>query len=555
MKIWEDTKKLVERMKLFDKKSGKYINFILWPKQVEFIDLLHDAKRIIILKKRQTGISQLTGADSLAQCMLSENFTVLILSKTGDDAKEYLTRVRDMYHSLDDEIKKSSPLKKDTQDELQFMNGSRMISLPANRGAGFTADRVIVDEAAFITKTDTKIDLETVLRRVGPTLDKAEGQLILISTANGMNLFRTYYINAVKKISNFKAFFFSCWDDPTFSEEKRERIIADHGEDHANQEYPMTWQEAFLSTGRPRFSIKILRDHYEPISKKHRPIAVGNIIDDIKGKQTVELNENGFITFYKKRDPRLNYIIAADISEGLENQDWTHAKVLELPSMEQVATYHGHVEPAEFGLVCARMGRHWNNAILVPEANNHGIAVISTLRHIEKYPDALIHQSKIKHREHEQDKYVKPEVRYGFQTTSNTKPVIIDNYAYMILNKDIGWIPEEDLPELYSYVTDASGRTNAQSGHNDDRVMTIAIGLYVAPKYIIAPLAEWKNCSNCRNWPRNRNGLAKDDGFCQRSMRWCSTDKGVCRLWTEFREIMEHDEDKYSRSGHRPLRN
>lgn len=536
MKIATDTKKLIEQMLIYDKKIGKYIHFILWPIQEKFLEILHLAKRIIVLKKRQTGMSQLTGADSLAQCMILKNFTVLILSKSGDDAREYLNRVRDMYNSLPDEIKAACPLSKNTQEEISFITGSRIISLPSNRGAGMTADRVIIDEAAFITKSESKIDLETVLKRVEPTLDKAEGQLVLISTANGMNLFRKYFMNAINKFTSFVSFFISCWDDPTYTKSKRDQQIQDHGEDHVNQEYPRTWQEAFLSSGRPRFDTKIV-SYYEELAKQYHVIAKGNIINDREGRQTVELNDNGFISFYKKREPRGQYLISADISEGLEHGDYTHAKVFELPSMEQVATWHGHIEPAEFGAHYARMGRHWNNATLCPERNNHGHTVLATTRREEKYPDALIHISRPKHREHHQDHMTRPQAKFGFETTGTMKPIIVDYYAQSLMTKDVPWMPEEDVNEHYTYVKDSQGRTNAESGCFDDRIMAACIGWYIAPQYIKAPPPDWQNCGNCMNFDNTKT----KEGWCKRSMRWTTVDS-YCRLWREL--VMFSAKDK-----------
>ena len=91
----------------------------------------------------------------------------------------------------------------------------------------------LIDEAAKINMSISKIKLSTVLTNVVPTLDKSKGQLILISTTDGMNLFYDYYMKGKHGQNNFCSFFFSCWDDPTFSVQDREDIVRDFGEDHA----------------------------------------------------------------------------------------------------------------------------------------------------------------------------------------------------------------------------------------------------------------------------------------------------------------------------------
>jgi len=421
-------------------------------------------------------------------------------------------------------------------DELKFLSGSTITSLSADKGRGRTADRVIIDEAAFISLSKSRVSLVKVLRSAGPALERAGGQLILISTANGMGLFYTIFLNAIKKRTSYVAFFFSCWDDPTFTEEARAQKIIDDGEDSVNQEFPRTWREAFLSSGSPRFNVKLIKDYYEPLAEQHHPIARGNIVNDNGFRQVVELNDNGFINFYQRRDPRAHYMIVCDIAEGInrggpgegKSGDYTHGKVYSLATMEQVATFHGHLEPGEFGQYVARMGRHWNNAIIVIEHNNHGGGVLIELRRHERYPDALLHCSRIKHREHDQDKGLHPEIKWGWETNLATKPVIIDNLALMIQRKQVPWFPPEDLPELYAYIRGDRGATNAEEGEHDDRVMSNSIGHYIFPQYQKPPMAEWQFCANCSSFDEQR----ESEGRCKRSGRWCQH-SDVCRLWRD----------------------
>jgi len=365
MQLIVDTQKLIEKMQLFDKRSGQWIFFNLWPRQVEFLEVMHNNRKVIIVKKRQTGLSQLTGADSLSQCMILSNFTVLILSKSGPDAKEYLNRVSGMYNSLPPELKgqcqlspdqvgtfkigsRTITLTKDNAELMQFENGSRILSLPANRGAGFTADRVVIDEGAFITKSESHISLETVLQRVEPTLDKAKGQLIIISTANGMNTFYEYYKSAKAGLKKFYAFFFSCWEDPTFTPEEREQKVKDFGEDHTNQEYPRTDREAFLSSGRPRFDAKSLQ-HYEETALKE--FWRGFLMQD---SEALVKDDKGDFVLYERIQKRTQYAIITDVSEGIENElkdpDYSDVKIIKISDLTQVANYHCRIEPEQLGI-------------------------------------------------------------------------------------------------------------------------------------------------------------------------------------------------------------
>jgi hypothetical protein len=123
------------------------------------------------------------------------------------------------------------------------------------------------------------------------------------------------------------------------------------------------------------------------------------------------------------------------------------------------------------------MGLHWNNAFLIVECNNHGIATITQIKN-RHYPDALIFKSNYTTARPD-DKYQNPQKRYGWQTSIRTKPIIIDNLADYLLKKLVPGLTKQDILELSKYVRDAKGRTNAERGKHDDRVMVLAIFYYV----------------------------------------------------------------------------
>lgn len=529
--------KIIEQLQLWDKAKDKYIRFILWKKQIEFLKLIHTKRLIIILKKRQTGISQLTGADSLIQAMFRENFTVLVLSITGGEAEEYLKRIRDMYRMYDDEIKQINPCVKGEEagDEIVFASGSRIISLSAQKGRGRTGNRIIIDEAAFITKKLSHTDLEEVLKANEAVVEKAEGQIILISTANGPNKFKQMYLKAINKISSYTPFFFSCWDDPTFTKAMRAQIVKDHGEDHANQEHPRTWQEAFLASGRLRFDKPALEYYAQKMIAK--PLLVGNITT-----QGIEITEEGNIKFFSKKDIRGQYFISADVAEGLEHGDNSIAKVFNIKTQEQVAEWSGHCEPSEFGTILYFMGRHYNNAYIAPEANNHGHATIIQLKNVHEYPEELIFESNYI-KERPDDDFNIPEKRYGWQTTNVTKKLIIDKMAQELIKKQLPKLSIEDIEEFYTYIIDAKGATNADTGMKDDRVMAWAIGRYLLPFYEIKEYQDYQKCINCEH-------LYKDKMLCGKTERNCKSNE-ICSMFREpYFEIDQKELEKLRKKAY-----
>jgi len=456
---------LIEALEIWDKKTGQYIPFKLWPIQKNWLQIIHTKKQALSVKKRQVGWSQLTGADSLVQCMANQNYTVLVLSISADDAKVFLDRIREMYNRIptpgiaikQGQHRKSLAILKavnrvtkgrEAGEEMVFASGSSIVSLSAQKGRGRTADRVILDEMAFYTLRNSKIELEDVLRSIGPTLDRAGGQLIGISTANGLNSFYRLYLDAQHGKNNFTPFFVCCYDDPDFTKDQRKQLIKDHGKDHVNQEYPETWQQAFLSSGLPRFNLEILSGYRDTAIE---PVFIGGIatqqFDDAVQKYTYIkewIIKDGSINFYKYYINDAIYVITADVAEGLDQGDYSCAKVFELETGCQVAEWHGHCEPAELGDLLTLMGIHYNNALIAPEANNHGISTIQRLR-----DNGYINIFQGQHvRPRSDDKYLHPGKRFGWLTTNISKKAMIDNLAQLILDKAIPYFTKEDLEEL-----------------------------------------------------------------------------------------------------------
>ena len=72
--------------------------------------------------------------------------------------------------------------------------------------------------------------------------------------------------------------------------------------------------------------------------------------------------------------------------------------------------------------------------------------------------------------------------KFGFRTTSLTRPLILDNLVD-IVREHIDLINDADLlREMLSFVRNDRGRPEAAEGAHDDCVMAAAIGYYVLPQ-------------------------------------------------------------------------
>lgn len=152
--------------------------FVPYPYQAEL--LTDRSPRRLILKARQTGISQTVAIEARHTAEFTPGSTTLVISRTQKLAEDLVRYARGAAPQRAD-----NPIVRDNTLGLEFANGSRIVAEAATKsaGRGFAASRVYLDEFAF-----HEYD-EDVLRSVSPTVANG-GSLTVLSTPNGRaNLF------------------------------------------------------------------------------------------------------------------------------------------------------------------------------------------------------------------------------------------------------------------------------------------------------------------------------------------------------------------------------
>jgi len=248
----------------------------------------------------------------------------------------------------------------------------------------------------------------------------------------------------------------------------RRRTIAnkcDANEDIFNQEYPATPEHAFLGSGRPCFdNAKLLlqKDAAPP------PIARYECLTST-GKWLIK--NDGRLSVWE--EPRVGdaYIISADVAEGLEKGDFSTADVINHRTGDQVAQWHGHIDPDEFASILSSLGIRYNVALLAPERNNHGLMVVNKLMYTHNYPRI--------HCEMVPDPPGKPRKRFGWVTDKKTRPFIIDNMIAEVREGSHGIRCAATFEEMMAFKIQNNGRMEADSGRFDDRVISICIAKHL----------------------------------------------------------------------------
>jgi len=136
--------------KTYIRTSGTVAPFIPYPYQVDLIKSINENPNTIVLKSRQTGISETVCNYLLCRALTEPGFAAVTFSKTQTDASELGKRVRAMANSIQGE-----PFKflTDSNTQLSVVGGGTLFFLPATARAarGIPSCSVLfLDEGAFL---------------------------------------------------------------------------------------------------------------------------------------------------------------------------------------------------------------------------------------------------------------------------------------------------------------------------------------------------------------------------------------------------------------------
>lgn len=496
--------------------DGELVTFRMRPAQRELFKNMH--YRNIILKARQLGFS--TGIDIylLDQALFNKNLSCGIIAQDLPAAGEiFSTKISIPFDNLPVWLRATFQI--NTRREgangghIEFAHGSKIRVSTSFRSG--TVQRLHISEHGKIC---AKYPAKAKEVRTGTLNAIKDGCIVFIeSTAEGVGGdFHTMstramdlgQLNLPLTSQDYKFHFFAWWQDPkyqtsvptgglrlskyhqeyfaaveqtmgiTLLDEQKQWYIRKEIEqqEEMKQEFPSTPSEAFLTSGRRVFAaINVMQAEGQCKS----PLLVYDI-EPVTGKRTKvqalragnaeELQRTllNHLLVWELPDPDEDYAIGGDVAEGLENRDRSSFDVVKKSTGEQVAHWFGYLDAELFAQLMAHVGRWYNTAFIGPERNNHGHAVIQKLR--EVYPHRAIYSEQYLDRDHDDET-----PKLGWLTTAQSKPVIIEGLKSLLRDSASGvrWIGTTN--ELNTYVYDARGRMNAQTGCFDDQVMSYAI--------------------------------------------------------------------------------
>lgn len=476
----------------------------LWPHQRELLTLAVMRRRIITLKARQLGVTWTWALLALWYACTHPGSQTVIVSVGERESMSVVRRIRYLYESMPLALRQVFRVLRFTNEvvEVEHADGNAIIqSLPSSStaGRGETINLLILDEGAHWE------DASNRMASLIPTMADI-GQVVVSSTANGIG-----------------GYFFDLWEqaedlgwqklfagaesrpdrDAEWVERERRQLDlkgAEQGKSNLGaQEYPYTPLEAFISTGNCVFPTDVLGDYLEHSVRDHA--WKGAFTMDAQGVKTVQ-DDTGLWRVWRWREPGRKYLITGDPCGGGGGIDSGHIVVGDVASLDQVACFHGKPDPEEFARQMYRAGWLYHDghspAVLAPEANNHGRAVMALLREWG-YPN-LWATKRFDQRRAEEN------VREGWLTTSASRPVMIAALQEGLREGVLGVRDKLAVGEFQRFIANPrTGRPEAMEGYHDDRTMAWAIFAAIAlreasgvqaPSDDDAPLQPYRRAEN-----------------------------------------------------------
>ena len=507
--------------------------------------------RFIVLKARREGMSTYWEGRLFHSTHMNENTDGAIIAHEREAGEKIFNMCKLFYDCLPKQLQPMSRL--NSKRELSFENPdqktkhlnpglrSSLTVLTAGkkdvaRGSGY--NNLHCSELASWTSP------EDVIPALIPTIPKTlESMIVYESTAKGVgNFFHEEWKAAVEGSSNFIPFFLAWFDLPEYvrqfhnikertaflesltDEEKelkstyllspeqlywRRTTIADLRSDAElfRQEYPSNPEEAFVVSGAPIFDRRKLRMMF---LKCKKPIFQGDI--DHRGLHS---NEQGPFKVWKPPEKGGIYVMGIDVSgggsydprTGKTKGDYSCIEVwkkLPLPMVaEQVAEWHGYMDPFNFAHAVEAVGRFYNEALASVEAESFGRATIQELQ--SKYWN-IYRQERI-------DTYDGSLTnKLGWVTDLRSKKALISFGTYCISGMTIITHGKELVEEFMTFIQDDTGGASAAGRGYDDRVMAGLIGLYTMHRFINDEPAD-SSVFQVRKPPISRSTVDRDIEF------------------------------------------
>lgn len=228
--------------------------------------------------------------------------------------------------------------------------------------------------------------------------------------------------------------------------------------------------------GKTVFDAKKINDRLQTIPE---PIKTGYFIYDYDGVKITNIrwvnDREGYIKIYKLPDTEAHRFCIGGDTAG-DGSDYYTAHVIDTKTGEQAAAFKQQFDADQYTRQMYCLGKYYNwynpmsgrkeDALIGIEANfdSYPIRELQRLGYYNQYVREAI------------DSYTgKTEKKFGFRTTSITRPTIISSLIEIVREHTNLLNDKDTLEELLTIIRNEKGRIEAPVGGHDDMMMGLAI--------------------------------------------------------------------------------
>lgn len=517
--VKRNPEKLIELVFVVVDKNQKTMPFFLNDVQHDFIDTLNQAVEdfgegritdisLLVLKGRQQGFTTLVTAYQLSCSLLNRNFQGYTLADKSDNAEAiFQNKAKFAYGQLPDALKPTEKFNNRKQLLFEKINSSWAVDTATKDvGRSRTVNFFHGSECAF-----WKDGISPIQGALGEAFTK-NCIKIYESTANGYNDYQKMWDSGVHincfyewwRTKEYRIDFHNEQIEKDFLHDidtrkswiwDRLRWLRDEkhldpeqlywywnkydkylDKDLIKQEYPCTPHEAFLLSGKNVFDTEVLLAR---LSQLQKPLKVGYFDYDYDGLKISNIrwvnDKNGYINIYgiPNTPVMTQYCIGGDTAG--EGSDFFTGHVLDARTGDQVAVLRHQFDADQYTRQMYCLGKYYKDALIGIEANfdSYPIMELQRLGYLKQYTREA------------QDTYTgKTEKRFGFKTTSLTRPTIISRLIEVVREHCNTICDKNTLEELLTIIRNEKGRIEAPEGGHDDMMMGLAIAHHIRDQVV-----------------------------------------------------------------------
>ena len=429
--------------------------------QIEYIQTIEGGEDCIFLKPRQIGSSTIVCA-YFYWLAYTANYPIAlaIISFKLESTASMLNIIKTFHFNMPSPIRK--PLIIDNAKGIKFKHGPE-INIYSSRQKGGVRGKTL--SKAMLTEYAYAEGAEELMAQVYAALNG--GQMIFESTANYFNdCLHKEILKAITGRANYEYRFFDWRGQPEYSKDlpdvwelsdeetefKNEWDLSDEqicwrresvsklGLEKFTREYPLSIEQAYQISGNTYFS----HTDFQYISPMQvYPTEWTTLEEPIRGNK---------------------YAIGVDTSGGV-GRDFSVVFVVNVNSMQPVCIFRSNtVSPIALAEYIYTASVSYNDALVLIEDNNYGLATINELGH----------QGCRKLWKCANDK--------DFKTTGKTKPLVFENLKKHIQSGLIKILDSITLMELKSITVDAKGiiKFSDLIDSHSDSAMAMALAYWCA---------------------------------------------------------------------------